>query len=66
MASETSLLDACLAHVRGLPWATHVVVGVTSAAELHEIVDAWNVCEPAIAESRLGSSDVDLIDPRRW
>jgi len=66
VASETSLAEACLAQVRGLPWATHVVVGVTSAAELGEIVDAWNACEPAIADSRLGSSDVDLIDPRRW
>jgi len=63
---ETSLLEACLAHVRGLPWATHVVVGVTSAAELREIVDAWNACEPAVADASLGSLDLDLIDPRRW
>ena len=66
VGSEASLLEACLAHVRGLPWATHVVVGVTSAAELGAIVDAWNRCEPAMADAALGSSDLDLIDPRRW
>ena len=66
VGSESLLLEACLAHVRGLPWATHVVVGVTSAAELMEIVDAWNRCEPAMADAALGSSDLDLIDPRRW
>jgi len=66
VGSEWSLLEACLAHVRGLPWATHVVVGVTSAAELGAIVDAWNRSEPAMADAALGSSDLDLIDPRRW
>jgi len=66
VGSDASWLEACLAHVRGLRWATHVVVGVTSAAELGEIVAAWNASEPAIADTSLGSSDVDLIDPRRW
>lgn len=66
VGSEASLLEACLAHVRGLPWATHVVVGVTSAAELMAIVDACNACEPTVADSSFGSSDLDLIDPRRW
>jgi Predicted oxidoreductases (related to aryl-alcohol dehydrogenases) len=63
---ETSLLEACLAHVRALPWASHVVVGVTSAAELREIAAAWKACAPAIADSSLASSDLELIDPRRW
>lgn len=60
------LLQACLAHVRGLPWATHVVVGVTSASELSDVAEAWNTCEPALADSSLGSSDLTLIDPRQW
>ena len=63
---ETSLLEACLAHVRGLPWASHVVVGVTSAAELLEIAAAWKACVPWPADSLLASSDLELIDPRRW
>lgn len=65
-SSGSSLLEACLAHVRGLPWATHVVVGVTSAAELREIVAAWKSCEPELARADLGSDDLELIDPRRW
>jgi aryl-alcohol dehydrogenase-like predicted oxidoreductase len=62
----SSLLETCLAHVRDLPWATHVVVGVTSATELRQIVDAWNACTPALADPALASTDLDLIDPRRW
>ena len=65
-SSGSSLLEACLAHVRGLPWATHVVVGVTSASELREIVAAWDACEPELAAAEFGSDDLELIDPRRW
>jgi aryl-alcohol dehydrogenase-like predicted oxidoreductase len=63
---KSSFLEACLAHVRSLPWATHVVVGVTSAAELRDIVTAWDSCAPAVADDSLGSMDLELIDPRRW
>ena len=61
-----SLLQACLGHVKALPWASHVVVGVTSADELREIVAAWNACEPELASTELVSEDLNLIDPRRW
>ncbi len=63
---RSSALEACLGHVRGLPWATHVVVGATSARELSEIVTAWQSCTPGLREASLASSDLDLIDPRRW
>ena len=63
---DGNLLEVCLAHVRALPWATHVVVGVTSAEELREIVSAWNACSPALAPMEWGSDDLELIDPRRW
>lgn len=65
-SSGSSLLEACLAHVRALPWASHVVVGVTSAAELREIVAAWRACVAALAPDEWASSDLELIDPRRW
>ena len=65
-AAGTAGLEACLGHVRGLPWATHVVIGVTSAAELVEVCDAWQECESGLLPARLGSTDLDLIDPRRW
>jgi len=61
-----SLLEACLGHVGGLPWASHVVVGVTSADELSEIVAAWESCTRAVLDASLGSDDLELIDPRRW
>ena len=63
---DGNLLSACLAHVRALPWATHVVVGVTSAAELQEIVDAWESGTLELASADVGSAELDLIDPRRW
>lgn len=61
-----SLLEACLGHVKALPWASHVVVGVTSADELREITAAWEECVPELAPIDFGSSDGVLIDPRRW
>mgnify|MGYP003751447291 CR=1 FL=1 len=61
-----SLLEACLGHVRGLPWPSHVVVGVTSADELSEIVAAWESCTPGLLDASFSSNDLELIDPRRW
>ena len=59
-------VSACLAHVSALPWATHVVVGVTSAPELVEVCDAWKHGGSELLPASLGSADLDLIDPRRW
>jgi aryl-alcohol dehydrogenase-like predicted oxidoreductase len=61
-----SPITVALSHVRALPWADEVVVGVTSASELQVIVDAWSGAEPMLAPLTLASSDLDLIDPRRW
>jgi aryl-alcohol dehydrogenase-like predicted oxidoreductase len=67
-AADTGVppLAAALAHVRSLPWADEIVVGVTTAEELREIVEAWNGCEPMRAPAHLASEDLELIDPRRW
>lgn len=64
--SGTSPLAACLGHVRALPWATHVVVGVTSAQELAEVCEAWDSCEVGLLPEPLTSGDQELIDPRLW
>ena len=64
--STENLVEACLGHVKALPWASYVVVGVTSAAELREIKAAWDACVPKIVPIDLRSSDGVLIDPRRW
>ena len=65
-SSGSSLLEACLAHVKALPWATHVVVGVTSSTELREVVAAWGACDSVVAPEDWESTDLNLIDPRRW
>lgn len=61
-----TLASACLEHVRSLAWASHVVIGVTSAPELSEVCEAWTSTEGRTAPQELGSSDSSLIDPRRW
>ncbi|HAN71010.1 MAG TPA: hypothetical protein DCQ36_05400 [Actinobacteria bacterium] len=65
-ASGSTPMAACLEHVRSLPWATHVVVGVTSPAELEQVCETWASITPRAADDALASSDVRLIDPRRW
>lgn len=57
---------ACLAHAKSLPWATYVVVGATSAPELTEVCEAWSSASAQAAPSAWASTDLDLIDPRRW
>lgn len=61
-----SPLAMALAHVRALPWASEIVVGVTSADELQEVLFAWTSTPPVLAPGRLASNDMALIDPRLW
>lgn len=61
-----SLAAACLGHVRALPWASHVTVGVTSAPELSEVCEVWASTTPQLAPLDLASDDLSLVDPRRW
>jgi aryl-alcohol dehydrogenase-like predicted oxidoreductase len=63
---DASLVETCLAHAASLPWATHVVVGATTPAELDEIGAAWSRMVPAPADDALRSDDLALIDPRQW
>lgn len=65
-SSGRTPLEACLSHVRALPWATHVVIGVTSPIELNAACEAWASAPPHLAHASLGSGDLDLLDPRRW
>jgi aryl-alcohol dehydrogenase-like predicted oxidoreductase len=59
-------LGMALAHVRALPWADDIVVGVTSAAELAAIVAAWQTVPASLAPMSLASADLSLVDPRTW
>jgi aryl-alcohol dehydrogenase-like predicted oxidoreductase len=59
-------IEGSLAFVRAQEWVTDVVVGVTSAAELRQIADAWESADGDSAIAGQGSHDLALIDPRRW
>jgi aryl-alcohol dehydrogenase-like predicted oxidoreductase len=65
-AAGLSPLAYALRHVHALPWASEVVVGVTSGAELDAIATAWQSVPAQLAPESLASVDLDLIDPRRW
>lgn len=59
-------LVVCLTYLRDLEWVDEVVVGVTTDVELQAALEAWQA-PPLSMESELwASSDVDLLDPRRW
>ncbi|HEY7639581.1 MAG TPA: aldo/keto reductase [Steroidobacteraceae bacterium] len=58
-------LQAALALVKGMAAASHVVVGVDSAAQLETILDAWHASAPLTAPE-LACGNLDVIDPRRW
>ena len=59
-------LQLCIDYVKSQPEIDEVVLGVTSEAELCELLDAWRQ-EPVEHDwSALESADVKLIDPRTW
>jgi aryl-alcohol dehydrogenase-like predicted oxidoreductase len=59
-------LDVCLSFVRSIPWASRVVVGVTNAAQLQEIGQAWESMAAVVDWEQFASKDGRLIDPRCW
>jgi aryl-alcohol dehydrogenase-like predicted oxidoreductase len=62
----TTRLALCLSYVRTRPWVDEVVLAATTPAELRATVAALRDPVPVDDWSALGSTDVDLIDPRRW
>lgn len=65
-SSSVSPIQACLAHVKALPWATHVVVGVSSVVEWEQILSSWSAASPELLPMTLASTDEVLLDPRLW
>ena len=59
-------IAAALAHVRALSWCDDVVIGVTSADELRQVLAAWESRDPQLAPETCGTQDLSLIDPRLW
>jgi aryl-alcohol dehydrogenase-like predicted oxidoreductase len=58
-------LQAALGIVKGLPGASHCVVGVDSLVHLEAIAAAWDAARPTQAPE-LATTELDVIDPRRW
>ena len=63
-------IQVALSFVQGLAWVDQLVVGITSASELAEIVNASQLNESAdwhgVSSSVEPSTDLNLIDPRHW
>lgn len=54
-----------LSVVKGFREVTHCVIGVDCPDQLADIVQAWATAE-ALPARALSSTDLDVIDPRRW
>lgn len=67
---KISPIQVALSFVQGLDWVDQLVVGITSASELAEIVNASQLNESAnwhgVSSSVEPSADLNLIDPRHW
>ena len=62
-----SPLQLNLAHALATPWIDRTVLGVTSAAELGEIIDTLSTLPPSITGARaLASHDPHLTNPANW
>jgi aryl-alcohol dehydrogenase-like predicted oxidoreductase len=64
--SQGEPVACALSHVKALPWADEIVVGVSTAEELREITSTWNRTAAELQSPEIGTDDIDLIDPRRW
>jgi aryl-alcohol dehydrogenase-like predicted oxidoreductase len=64
-AQKTSPLAACLGHVLSYPEVSQVIIGVTSANELKQIIAA-SASGHVRAPQSLQVTDVDLIQPMNW
>ena len=64
-ARQMSPLAACLGHVLSYPEVSQVIIGVTSANELKQII-ALSSGEHVRAPKSLQVTDVDLIQPMNW
>jgi aryl-alcohol dehydrogenase-like predicted oxidoreductase len=65
MAQEMSPLVACLGHVLSYPEVSQVIIGVTSANELSQIIAASSG-DHVRAPQSLQVTDIDLIQPMNW
>ena len=64
--SGASPLEACLAYPLSLEQVDQVIVGVDSAAQLSEILEAAQNANEEFDSSFMRSTDLDLINPSNW
>jgi len=64
--SGVSALAACLAYPLSLEQVDRVIVGVDTAAQLAEIIQASNQTKADLDTSFMTSTDTDLINPSNW
>jgi aryl-alcohol dehydrogenase-like predicted oxidoreductase len=64
-AHQMSPLAACIGHVLSYPEVSRVIIGVTSANELSQIIAASS-SDQVRAPQSLQVTDVDLIQPMNW
>ena len=64
--SGASPLEACLAYPLSLEQVDQVIVGVDSASQLSEILQAANNVNEGPDTSFMRSTDLDLINPSNW
>lgn len=61
-----SRLQLALSFIRAISTVDRIVIGVTSKSELQEILTAWESPQTEVEWAQLQSTDLDLLDPRRW
>lgn len=64
--SRHSRLKFCVAFIQSQEWIDEVVIGVTSQSELAEIHDALTSSKMTENWKSFASTDITLVDPRKW
>jgi aryl-alcohol dehydrogenase-like predicted oxidoreductase len=64
-AQQLSPLAACMGHVLSYPEVSKIIIGVTSANELEQVIAASSG-DHLRAPQSLQSEDIDLIQPMNW
>lgn len=57
---------AALAFLRAIPAVDRIIIGVTSRAQLEDILEAYRQQPKALPYERFAQSDPALVDPREW
>lgn len=63
---DLSPLQACLGFLNGMDTIDRIIVGVTTQAELEEILTALHTIVPSTAFADIAIDDPELLDPRFW